>query len=74
MGPGKKKSRLPRGDADECRSKDGNAQEMSDAIVRMEETARSYRLVTQPPIDIGEEWALVCGLPTAIKGKAGRRT
>ena len=28
---------------------------------------------TLPPIDIGEELALVCGLPTAIKGKAERR-
>jgi len=32
------------------------------------ETARSYRLFTQPPIDIGEETALVCKLPTAING------
>lgn len=40
---------------------------------RVEETARSYRLITQPPIDIGEGRALVCGLPTAIKGKAERR-
>lgn len=42
--------------------------------VTVNETARSYRLVTQPPIDIGEEWALVCGLPTAIVGKAARQT
>ena len=33
---------------------------------KMGETARSYRPITRPPIDIGEERALVCGLPTAI--------
>lgn len=33
------------------------------------ETAHSYRLTTLPPIDIGEEMALVCGLPTAIRVK-----
>lgn len=36
------------------------------------ETARFYRPITQPPIDIEEERALVCELPTAIKGKAER--
>lgn len=36
-------------------------------------TARSCRLVTQPPIDIGAVMALVCGLPTAIKGRAERQ-
>lgn len=28
---------------------------------------------TLSPIDIGKELALVCGLPTAIKGKAERQ-
>lgn len=41
---------------------------------QVEKTARSYRPITQPPIDIGEEKALVCGLPTAIKGKAERHS
>jgi len=36
--------------------------------LREGETTRSCRLTTLPPIDIGEESALVCGLPTAIKG------
>lgn len=43
------------------------------ATNREGETARSCRLVTQPPIDIGAVMALVCGLPTAIKGRAVRQ-
>lgn len=38
------------------------------SLLREGETTRSCRLTTLPPIDIGEESALVCGLPTAIKG------
>lgn len=35
------------------------------------ETARSYRPITQPSIDIRGERALVCELPTAINGQSG---
>lgn len=39
---------------------------------REEKAARSCRRVSRPPIDIGAVKALVCGLPTAIKGRAAR--
>lgn len=38
------------------------------------ETARSDRPITRPPINTEDRWALVCELPTAIKGRAERRT
>lgn len=44
-----------------------------DMITTEVRTARSYRPITRPPIDIENERALVCGLPTAIKVKAERQ-